>query len=109
MYRRMPQTVNNAFLDKEFAHFEIISNFAPDEESQKRLVAHHRVFFLAIHSRMRRLERSLIRNLQNPKSHKLPLSKEILRFPAKLRKNLNLLAVCSLSCTFAAKILPFRQ
>ncbi len=25
--RRMPQTVNNAFLDKEFAHFEIISYF----------------------------------------------------------------------------------
>ena len=63
---------------------EEMLTFAPDDESQKRLVAHHRVFFLAIHSRMRRLERSLIRNLQNPKSHKLPLSKEILRFLPKL-------------------------
>ena len=52
----------------------------------KRLVARHRVFFDAIHSRIRRLERSLIRNPQNPQSPKLPLYKEILRILPKLRK-----------------------
>jgi len=40
----------------------------------------------AIHSRTRRLERSLIRSPQNPQSPKLPLYKEILQFLPKLRK-----------------------
>ena len=61
--------------------------FASDDESQKRLVARHRVFFDANYSRTRRLERSLIRNPQNPKSPELPLYKEILRILTKLRKN----------------------
>ena len=47
---------------------EEMLTFAPDDESQKRLVACHRVFFDAIHSRTRRLVRSLIRNSQNPQS-----------------------------------------
>ena len=34
-----------------------------------------------------KIERSLIRNPENPQSHKLPLYKEILRILAKLRKN----------------------
>jgi hypothetical protein len=61
--------------------------FAPDGESLKRLVACHQVFFNAIHSRIRRLERSLIRNPQNQKSPELPLYKEILQIFPKLRKN----------------------
>ena len=32
---------------------KIVITFAPDDESQKRLVAHHRVFFDAIYSRMK--------------------------------------------------------
>ena len=60
--------------------------FASDDESQKRLVARHRVFFDANYSRTRRLERSLIRNPQNPQSPKLPLYKEELRFLPKSRK-----------------------
>ena len=40
----------------------------------------------AIHSRKRRLERSLIRNPENPQSPKLPLYKEILRILPKLQK-----------------------
>ena len=52
--------------------------FASDDESQKRLVARHRVFFDANYSRTRRLERSLIRNPQNSKSPELPLFFEIL-------------------------------
>ena len=60
--------------------------FASDDESQKRLVARHRVFFDANYSRTRRLERSLIRNPQNSKSPELPLYKEILRILTKLRK-----------------------
>ena len=51
---------------------EEMLTFAPDDESQKRLVAHQRVFFDAIHSRTRRLERSLICNPENPQSPKLP-------------------------------------
>ena len=51
--------------------------FAPDDESQKRLVARHRVFFDAIHSRTRKLERSLIRNPQIPQSPEQPFYKEI--------------------------------
>jgi hypothetical protein len=61
--------------------------FAPDDESQKRLVARHRVFFDANYSRTRRLEQSLIRNPESPQSPKLPLYKEILQFLPKLRKN----------------------
>ena len=49
-------------------------------------VVHHRVFFDAIHSRTRRLERSLILNPENPQSLKLPLNKEIQLFLTKLRK-----------------------
>ena len=60
--------------------------FASDDESKKRLVARHRVFFDANYSRTRRLERSLIRNPQNPKSPELPLYKEFLRILTKLRK-----------------------
>ena len=41
----------------------------------------------AIHSRTRRLERSLIRSPQNPQSPKLPLYKEILQILPKLQKN----------------------
>ena len=63
--------------------------FAPDDESQKRLMACHRVFFDAIYSRIRRLERSLIRNPQNPQSPKLPLYKEILPILTKLRKKVD--------------------
>ena len=40
---------------------EEMLTFAPDDESQKRLVVRHRVFFDANYSRIRRLERSLIR------------------------------------------------
>ena len=40
----------------------------------------------AIHSRTRRLERLLIRNLQNSQSSKLPLYKENLQILPKLRK-----------------------
>jgi hypothetical protein len=65
---------------------EFCCTFAFDGESQKRLVACHRVFFDAIHSRTRRLERSLIRNPQNPQSPKLPLYKEILQILPKLCK-----------------------
>ena len=50
-------------------------------------MARLRVVFDANYSRTRRLERSLIRNPQNPQSLKLPLYKEILRILAKLRKN----------------------
>ena len=65
---------------------EEMLTFAPDDESQKRLVVRQRVFFDANYSRIRRLERSLIRNPQNPQSPKLPLYKEILQFLTKLRK-----------------------
>jgi len=65
----------------------LIRNFAPDDESQKRLVVRHRVFFDANYSRIRGLERSLIRNPQNSQSPELPLYKEILQILAKLRKN----------------------
>ena len=47
---------------------EEMLTFAPDDESQKRLVVRHRVFFDANYSRIRRLERSLIRNPQNSQS-----------------------------------------
>ena len=65
---------------------EEMLTFAPDDESQKRLVVRHRVFFDANYSRIRRLERSLIRNPQNSQSPELPLYKEILRILTKLRK-----------------------
>ena len=65
---------------------EEMLTFAPDDESQKRLVVRHRVFFDANYSRIRGLERSLIRSPQNPQSPKLPLYKEILQFLPKLRK-----------------------
>ena len=65
---------------------EEMLTFAPDDESQKRLVARHRVFFDANYSRTRRLEQSLIRNPESPQSPKLPLYKEILQFLPKLRK-----------------------
>ena len=60
--------------------------FAPDDESQKRLVARHRVFFDAIHSRTRKLERSLIRNPQIPQSPEQPFYKEILQFLPNVHK-----------------------
>ena len=60
--------------------------FAPDDEPQKGLMACHRGFFDANYSRIRRLERSLIRNPQNSQSPELPLYKDILRILAKLRK-----------------------
>jgi hypothetical protein len=41
---------------------EEMLTFAPDGESQKRLVTRHRVFFDANYSRTRRLERSPNRN-----------------------------------------------
>ena len=66
---------------------EEMLTFAPDDESQKRLVVRYRVFFDANYSRIRRLERSLIRNPQNSQSPELPLYKEILRILTKLRKN----------------------
>ena len=65
---------------------EEMLTFAPDDESQKRLVVRHRVFFDANYSRIRRLERSLIRNPENPQSPRPPLYKEKLRILAKLRK-----------------------
>ena len=65
---------------------EEMLTFAPDDESQKRLVVRHRVFFDANYSRIRRLERSLIRNPQNSQSPELPLYKEILQIFPKLRK-----------------------
>jgi hypothetical protein len=49
-------------------------------------VARHRAYFDANYSRTRRLERSLIRNPQNPQSLKLPLYKEILQILPKLQK-----------------------
>ena len=66
---------------------EEMLTFAPDEESQKRLVARHRVFFDANYGRTTNWERSLIRNPQNPQSPKLPLHKRILQFLTKLLKN----------------------
>ena len=65
---------------------EEMLTFAPDDESQKRLVVRHRVFFDANYSRIRRLERSLIRNPQKSQSPELPLYKEILQIFPKLRK-----------------------
>ena len=61
--------------------------FAPDDESLKRLVAHHRVFFDAFHSRMWNRVRLPFRNPDFPQSPRLPLYKEKLRNLAKLRKN----------------------
>ena len=52
----------------------------------KRLVAHRRVFFDAVYSRMWNWVRSPIRNPVFPQSSRLPLYKEILRFLTKLRK-----------------------
>ena len=54
--------------------------------SHKWLLAQRRVVFDANYSRTRRLERSLIRNPENPQSPKLPLYKEKLRNLSKLRK-----------------------
>lgn len=61
--------------------------FAPDDESLIWLVARHRGFFDAIHSRTWRLERFLIRNPQNQKSPELPLFTKELRNLTKIRKN----------------------
>ena len=69
-----------------FAFSNFYFTFAPDGESQKRLVARHRVVFDANYSRTRRLVRSLIRNPQIPQSPEQPFYKEILQFLPKLRK-----------------------
>ena len=57
---------------------EEMLTFAPDDESQKRLVVRHRVFFDANYSRIRRLERS--RNSRTPifklNISELPLNKK---------------------------------
>ena len=65
---------------KHLANSEEMITFAPDDKPQKRLMACHRVFFGAIYSKTGRLERSLIRNPQNPQSPKLPLYKESCQF-----------------------------
>ena len=71
---------------------EEMLTFAPDVESQKRLVARHRVFFDAIYSRTRRLERSLIRTRlcrlpeQDPSVSSISQTAFIQRNPAKSYK-----------------------
>ena len=74
--------------------------FAPDDELLKRLVAHRRVFFDAVYSRMRNWVRLPIRNLDFPQSPRLPLDKEKLRILAKLLK------IFCYSVTLSKKIIP---
>ena len=71
---------------KIFCFSDFCCTFASDGESQKRLVAHHRVVFDANYSRTRRLVRSLIRNPQIPQSSASPLYKEILQILTKITK-----------------------
>lgn len=71
---------------------EEMLTFAPDDESQKRLVVRHRVFFDANYSRIRRLERSLIRTRlcrlpeQEPSKFSISRTAFIQRNPANLSK-----------------------
>ena len=60
--------------------------FAPDDESLKRLVAQHRVFFDAFHSKMWNWVRLPIRNPVFPQSPRLPLYKEKQEIFPKLLK-----------------------